>query len=60
MCSLMLSNKACSLYYLRFVTIPEGADEEEGGGGGGGGILPSNRPNGDMPLDRVAFFSRLD
>ena len=32
--------------------------------GGGGleycGILPSNRPNEDVPLDVVAFSSRLD
>ena len=62
MCSLMLSNKVFRLYYLRFVTIPGGVD---GGGGGGGGleycgILPSNRPNEDVPLDGVAFSSRLD
>ena len=50
----------CRLCYLRFVTIPGGVD----GGGGGGleywGILPSNRPNEDVPLDVVAFSSRLD
>ena len=51
MCSLMLSKKSCGLYYLRFVTIPCGVD-----GGRGGGKLPSNRPNGNVPLDGVAFF----
>ena len=38
----------CRSYYVRFATVPWGADR-------GGGILPSNRPNGDVPLDRIEF-----
>lgn len=44
MCSLMLSNKACDLYYSRFVTIPWEADEGP------------TWCDGDVPLDEVAFF----
>ena len=47
---------------LSSVSLPFLGEWMEGGGGGLEycGILPSNRPNEDVPLDVVAFSSRLD